>query len=237
MAYALIANAAEMDEGLRLCVEVDLSYSATTAGDDSADATESKETSWMPMSMPPAYEEKSLREFLESVGDAKKTYRGMLGGDIVPQVGIKLPPYLYREQFEMVGRCLRDVRGEGGDGHGANGAVERNVVDFVVCTHALPGCLGLMREDMRGMGTELKTKIQSFSGPAVHPLALANVLSLRQVLDCYPETRDILIIGCGGVVDRDGYDRMRRVGAGAVGVGNSLRREGVGVFGKMLGNK
>ena len=239
MAYALVANAAEMDEGLRLCVEVNLACSPATPSSDGANISDKEEAS-----MPPAYEEKSLREFLESVADAKKTYWGRMAEDNMPRVGIKLPPFLYREQFEMVGRCLRNVKGEG----------ERSAVDFVVTTDSLPGCLGLRREDMEdGLGrTDSKTngnpslnippphpqfQYQSLSGSALHPLALGNVHSLRRVLDRHPETKDILIIGCGGVEDRDGFDRMRRVGAGAVGVGTGLGREGVGVFGRILGQE
>ena len=237
MAYALVANAAEMDEGLRLCVEIKLTCLPMRTANDSSDARESEET-WMPMSMPPAYDEKSLREYLESVADAKKTYWGRMAEDNMPRMGIELPPYFYKEQFEMVGKCLRGVKGE----------VGKSVVDFVVCTDSLPGCLGLRKQDMDAKSTASKMngnphpsphpppfQYQCLSGPALHPLALGNVHSLRHVLDRHPETKDILIIGCGGVEDRDGFDRIRRVGAGAVGIGTALGREGVGVFGKIMG--
>lgn len=45
----------------------------------------------------------------------------------------------------------------------------------------------------------------------------------------------IAIIGVGGVSDKAGFDRMRAVGASVVAVGTALGREGISVFGKILG--
>lgn len=77
LSYALLANAAEMDEDLRLAMEVNLSCPNIDG------------------KPPPAYDEAMLSEYLESISDSKSTYRGRMGGDSVPRVGIKLPPYTW----------------------------------------------------------------------------------------------------------------------------------------------
>jgi dihydroorotate dehydrogenase (fumarate) len=74
-------------------------------------------------------------------------------------------------------------------------------------------------------------------GAALHPLALGNVATLRKVLDQREETKEVFIIGVGGVSDHGGFERMRKVGAGAVAVATALGREGVGVFEKILTRK
>ena len=77
MGYALLANASEMDEDLRLAMEVNLSCPNIDG------------------SPPPAYDEGMLKEYLEAIGDSKSTYRGRMGADSVPRVGVKLPPYTW----------------------------------------------------------------------------------------------------------------------------------------------
>ena len=82
------------------------------------------------------------------------------------------------------------------------------------------------------LGSANGTGIGGMAGDALHPLALGNVKTIRQLLDAsvQEEVRRISIIGIGGVKDRSGYERMKSVGAAAVGVGTALGREGVAVF-------
>lgn len=68
------------------------------------------------------------------------------------------------------------------------------------------------------------------AGPPLHPLALGNVATLRRKFDADPRLAHLDIIGVGGVYDSQGYKRMRRVGAMAVGIATALGRQGVGVF-------
>jgi dihydroorotate dehydrogenase (fumarate) len=75
--------------------------------------------------------------------------------------------------------------------------------------------------------------LKGLAGAALHPLALGNVATFRRLLDESDETRNILIIGVGGVEDEDGADRMMSVGAGAVGCASALGRYGIKVFEKM----
>jgi dihydroorotate dehydrogenase (fumarate) len=74
------------------------------------------------------------------------------------------------------------------------------------------------------------TGIGGLAGAPLHPLALGNVYTIKGLLFQYSELEHIQIIGVGGVEDVDGYQRMRAVGAAAVGVGTALGRKGVRVF-------
>ena len=71
------------------------------------------------------------------------------------------------------------------------------------------------------------------AGAALHPLALGNVATFRRLLDESEDTRNILIIGVGGVDDGAGVARMNSVGAGAVGCASALGLYGVKVFERM----
>ncbi|KAL2400083.1 hypothetical protein ABEF93_005161 [Exophiala dermatitidis] len=206
MAYALIANAAEMDEDLRLAMEVNLSCPNIAN------------------SPPPAYNSVQLSEYLEAIGDSKATYRGrMATPDSVPKVGLKLPPYTHSSQFEMVVDALRTHKSsEPGD--------PRSVVDFVTTTNTLGSCLLLNDQLSPVLNSESGTGIGGLAGAALHPLALGNVATFRRLFDRHEETKDLQIIGVGGVEDKDGFDRMRHVGADAVACASALGRYGVKVF-------
>jgi dihydroorotate dehydrogenase (fumarate) len=208
MAYALIANAAEMDEDLRLAMEVNLSCPNIAHAP------------------PPAYDAAQLAEYLEAIGDSKSTYRGrMATPESEPRVGVKLPPYTYAGQFEMVVDALRAAKSsEPGEG---------SVIDFVTATNTLGSSLLLDAELKPVLNSEAGTGIGGLAGAALHPLALGNVAQLRKLLDAHPETTDVVVIGVGGVEDNAGYERMRKVGAAAVGVASALGRYGVGVFEKI----
>jgi dihydroorotate dehydrogenase (fumarate) len=79
------------------------------------------------------------------------------------------------------------------------------------------------------------TEVNSLAGAALHPLALGNVATFRRLLDKSSETKDVLVIGIGGVEDAAGVKRMQAVGAGAVGCASALGRYGVDVFKRMSG--
>jgi dihydroorotate dehydrogenase (fumarate) len=67
----------------------------------------------------------------------------------------------------------------------------------------------------------------------LHPLALGNVYTIRNMLDKHEDLKEIAIVGTGGVEDKAGFERMRSVGSGAVGVGTALGRKGVDIFGEI----
>ncbi|KIW91330.1 uncharacterized protein Z519_08226 [Cladophialophora bantiana CBS 173.52] len=205
MAYALVANAAEMDEDLRLAMEVNLSCPNIASAP------------------PPAYDKKQLDEYLEAISDSKSTYRGrMATPESVPKVGVKLPPYTYTGQFEMAVDSLRKAKSsEPGEG---------SVIDFITCTNTLGNSLLLDSSFDPVLSNESGTGLGGLAGAALHPLALGNVATFRKLLDRDPVTKDIMIIGVGGVEDKDGAERMRKVGADAVACASALGRYGVSVF-------
>lgn len=205
MAYALVANAAEMDEDLRLAMEVNLSCPNIASAP------------------PPAYDRAQLTEYLEAISDSKSTYRGrMATPESVPKVGIKLPPYTHAAQFSMVVDSLKAARSsEPGEGC---------VVDFITCTNTLGHSLLLDAALNPVLNNESGNGLGGLAGAALHPLALGNVATFRGLLDRDPVTKNMMIIGVGGVEDKAGFDRMRKVGAGAVACASALGRYGVGVF-------
>ncbi|RMZ75065.1 hypothetical protein DV738_g5665, partial [Chaetothyriales sp. CBS 135597] len=198
LAYALIANAAEMDEDLRLAMEVNLSNPN------------------VPGKSPAAYDANQLKEYLSAISDSKSTYRGrMASNEAVPRVGIKLPPYTHTAQFEMVAAALAEARSsEPGE--------PTSVIDFVTCSDTLGSSLVLRDDGSPALNSEAGTGIGGLGGAAIHPLALGNVATLRRLLDQSLETQDVLIIGVGGVEDKSGAERMVKVGAAAVAVASVM---------------
>jgi dihydroorotate dehydrogenase (fumarate) len=179
---------------------------------------------------PPAYDGAALAEYLvllqaqtKMLSEAFAGSQRAAGGWNVPPVGIKLPPYTYMGQFEEVVEAIASATVDG-----------RSVVDFVTATNTLGSSLVLNDECQAALASEAGTGIGGLAGAALHPLALGNVATLRRVLDQREETKGVMIIGVGGVYDRGGFERMKKVGAGAVAVATALGREGVGVFKKIL---
>src|SRR5277367_662638 len=184
---------------------------------------------------PPAYDGAALAEYLVLIQTQKKMLGQTLaespevGRTVVlppPPVGIKLPPYTYIDQFEEVVGAIASATVDG-----------KSVVDFVTATNTLGSSLVLNEECQPVLASEAGTGIGGLAGAALHPLALGNVATLRKVLDQREETKEVFIIGVGGVSDHGGFERMRKSGAGAVAVATALGREGVGVFEKILTGK
>jgi dihydroorotate dehydrogenase (fumarate) len=177
----------------------------------------------IPDKPPPAYSFLSLAEYVAAISAAKQ---------IVPRdytrslhVGIKTPPYTYAGQFQVLIDALESsVTLDGGC-----------PISFVTAVNTLGGCLVVDGKNEPALGSANGTGIGGMAGDALHPLALGNVKTIRSLLDAspYSEIRSISIIGIGGVRDSAGYQRMRNVGAAAVGVGTALGREGVGIFEKI----
>jgi dihydroorotate dehydrogenase (fumarate) len=105
-------------------------------------------------------------------------------------------------------------------------------ISFITATNTLGSCLVLDSENKPALESITGEGIGGMAGDALHPLALGNVKTIRGLLDKseYEDLRRIGIIGIGGVKDAAGFQRMRSVGADAVGVGTALGREDVEVF-------
>jgi dihydroorotate dehydrogenase (fumarate) len=184
---------------------------------------------------PPAYDRAALAEYLVLIQTQKKMLGQMLAEPLEvgrtvmlppPPVGIKLPPYTYIGQFEEVVGAIASATVDG-----------KSVVDFVTATNTLGSSLVLNDECQPVLASEAGTGIGGLAGAALHPLALGNVATLRKVLDQREETKEVFIIGVGGVSDHGGFERMKKAGAGAVAVATALGREGMGVFEKILTGK
>ena len=182
---------------------------------------------------PPAYDMESLGEYLQAVRDVKHEILSAEGsqasstqlGVYIPAIGIKTPPYTYSGQFETLGSVLA-----------AFGSP--CPVDFITATNTLGSSLILSPNPSSttasytpSLPSESGFGIGGLAGPALHPLALGNVASIRRILDKYESLKDnVSIIGIGGVGDAEGVRRMKYVGADIVGVGTALGVAGVGIF-------
>ena len=184
---------------------------------------------------PPAYSKSFLQEYLSAVSQAQQASSFAS----IP-VGIKTPPYTYSSQFSDLISALLASCSTNHDGSKCR-------INFITATNTLGSSL-LLAPSTQGNGegnnpyvaalnSEAGTGIGGLAGVALHPIALGNVATLRRILDKRDELKGIDIIGVGGVTDREGYERMRSVGAAAVGVATALGVEGVGVFERILGRQ
>ena len=200
---------------------------------------------------PPAYSRSDLAEYLNRAADAKRLepslhdYSHYWGREakVGPRsyeaspiyIGLKLPPYTYATQFSELIGALRDSA--------SIRPFEKCPINFITTTNTLGSSLlmttsttndGRHNSHRSALASASAKGIGGLAGAALHPLALGNVATLREMLNEHEELRDIQIIGVGGVSDRAGYKRMKSAGAAAVGVATALGSEGVGVFEKIL---
>ena len=217
-AYLMIYRVASREEGLELAMEINLSCPNISG------------------KPPPAYNGAALAEYLEILIQAQQQQQNKNRGEYEAwprlsvaalAVGIKLPPYTYMGQFEEVVAAIASASATTTEGG------RRSLVDFVTATNTLGSSLVFDGDGQAALASEAGTGIGGLAGAALHPLALGNVATLRRVLDQREETKDVMVIGVGGVYDHGGFERMRKVGAEAVAVATALGREGVGVFEKI----
>ncbi|KAL3952991.1 hypothetical protein ACCO45_012934 [Purpureocillium lilacinum] len=180
----------------------------------------------IPSAPPPAYSPPQLASFLAALPApaATATAAAAAGTDTALQtrvpVGIKLPPLTYDTQFADLVHALRPFG---------------RTLSFVTATNTLGSCLvfedgggrDASESDKDGNGAMLRG---GMAGAPLHPLALGNVSTLRRLFDESDELRHLDIIGVGGVIDGDGYRRMKRAGAAVVGLATGLGSRGVAVF-------
>ena len=173
----------------------------------------------IPDKPPPAYSKASMVEYLDALADVERSGDG--DADRRVAIGVKTPPYTYHDQFQTLVDALLATRCS---------------VDFVTATNTLGSSLVLADGGDPAINSASGLGIGGMAGAPLHPLALGNVKTIRGMLDREEVLRSLEVIGVGGVSDRAGFERMRAVGAKVVGVGTGLGREGVDVFGKIVGN-
>ncbi|KAL7914614.1 hypothetical protein GGI35DRAFT_434845 [Trichoderma velutinum] len=159
---------------------------------------------------PPAYSSSSLSSYLD-----------ILPSESVIPIGIKIPPYTHAGQFnDLVASLI---------GSESNHPPAYKL-SFLTATNTLGSCLLLDTASSSDDALLPGEGIGGMAGPPLHPLALGNVATLRRKFDADLRLAHLDIIGVGGVYDGQGYKRMRRVGAMAVGIATALGRQGVSVF-------
>ncbi|RSH86804.1 dihydroorotate dehydrogenase [Apiotrichum porosum] len=155
---------------------------------------------------PPAYDASELAAYL-----------GALPANPPIPVGLKTPPYTSPSQFTMLVNAV---------------AAAQPKISFLTGTNTLGNCVVL-----DSAGAAILPSDGGFgglAGPAIHPLSLGNVVTLRKLLNEAGLADTVDIIGVGGVSDAMGYKRMRAAGAKAVAVATALGKQGVAVFDTIL---
>jgi dihydroorotate dehydrogenase (fumarate) len=192
----------------------------------------------IPGKPPPAYSSASLLSYLKALkAEIGKQLEPLEQshpheGHIHVPIGIKTPPYTYQDQFQaMIDALLQSAKAEP--------THLPCPVSFITATNTLGSSL-LLKPGSEGapphatfestLESANETGIGGLAGTPLHPLALGNVYTIKGLLFQHDALAGIHIIGVGGVEDADGFNRMRAVGAAAVGVGTALGRKGVRVF-------
>lgn len=154
-------------------------------------------------------------------------------GDPTLTIGIKMPPYVYHEQFTDFLRPLpslvTDVDGK-----------KRCPISFLTCTNTLGNTLLFYGQTTKANSSEasqqfaVPTTLGGLAGESIHALSLGNVFTFRQLIDSKPYAEkglgDIKIIGVGGVTSKEAAERMRKAGADAVACATLLGKAGVRAF-------
>lgn len=170
----------------------------------------------IPSKPPPAYSKSSLVEYLQKLAQVPHAT-----GKHRVAIGLKTPPYTYHDQL----RNLIDALGAS--------STSTCRVDFITAINTLGGSLLLDSDLTPVLNSASDSGIGGMGGGPVHPLALGNVKTIRQLLDEHG-LGSTSIIGVGGVSDAGGFRRMKSAGASIVGVGTALGREGVPVFRRIM---
>lgn len=172
------------------------------------------------------------------------------------EFGLKLPPYTYQTQFDDLIGVLQQFAPENTttttittttdsppfDSSDSPRPALAHPITFLTSTNTLGTALVLSQpnpaEDtctnpaLPALSSANGSGIGGLGGPALHPLTLGNIRTLRRMLDAAPQpsVRAIEIIGVGGVSDSAGYARMQDAGAAAVGVATCLGWRGINCF-------
>ena len=165
---------------------------------------------------PAAYSRESLTQYLKAL-QQPNIDQSIVG---TVEIGIKLPPYTHKTQFDTLIDALLSVTS--------------CPLTFITSTNTLGSCLVLSDDLCPAVNSESGHGIGGLAGDALHPLALGNVKTIRVMLDMHVSLKGICIIGIGGVSDGASFRRMRAVGADVVAVGTALGRYGIEIFSRII---
>ena len=178
---------------------------------------------------PPAYSFTTLLPLLEVLTQAYRADRTFT-------IGLKLAPYVASSQFEEVVECVASFS------YDLENGIRVNPFAFLTCTNTVGNSLLFAHQTTAPLaaggkadGYALGPVLGGLAGEPIHALSLGNVFSFAKLLEGHEDKamREIKLIGVGGVVDKQGVQRMKEVGAAVVGCATLLGREGVKGFEKL----
>ncbi|KAI3608700.1 dihydroorotate oxidase [Moniliophthora roreri] len=175
----------------------------------------------IPESPPSAYSplsEVGLRDLLGVLRDANAS-------DPTLTIGLKLPPFVSRQQFVDIITLLNQFSYSSPDSRPFPFA-------FLTCTNTLGNSLFFSEQTRSSISMEfaLPTATGGLAGDALHPLALGNVYTFAHLLKSEASLTDMGLIGVGGVTNQEGVKRMQKAGAVVVGCATMLGIHGVKAF-------
>jgi len=160
-----------------------------------------------------------------------RVLRNAFAQDTTLTVGLKLPPYVSKDLFTEVITTLRSLVISD-----ANEA-PKNAFAFLTCTNTLGNSLLFSNQtttDSAPTVFAVPTVLGGVAGETLHPLALGNVFTFKQLLTSKEAITaglgDVRIIGVGGVTSKEAAARMRKAGADVVGCATLLGKEGIRAF-------
>ena len=178
---------------------------------------------------PPAYSFATLLPLFEVLTQAHRTDNSLT-------IGLKLAPYIASFQFEEVVEYVASFS------YDLEGGIRANPFAFFTCTNTVGNSLLFAHQTTSSLavgdeanGYALGPVLGGLAGEPIHALSLGNVFSFAKLLGSHEDKamREIKLIGVGGVVDKQGVLRMKKVGAAVVGCATLLGREGVKGFEKL----
>ncbi|KAF8641087.1 hypothetical protein AX17_000731 [Amanita inopinata Kibby_2008] len=173
----------------------------------------------IPNASPPGYEPSSLSAILSTLAEE-------FAKDHSLTLGLKLPPFVYHEQFLAVLEAIKSTVFSIEDGS------RISPIAFVTCTNTLGSSL-LFSEQVVNQQSDyaVPTALGGLAGELIHPLALGNVHVFANLFqNAAPGLPSIKIIGVGGVTSKEAAERMFKAGAAIAGCATLLGKEGIHAF-------
>lgn len=179
---------------------------------------------------PPAYSFATLLPLLEVLSQAYRADNSLT-------IGLKLAPYVASFQFTEVVKYVASFSYDLEDG------IRANPFAFFTCTNTVGNSLMFAHQTAPSVftgnepdGYALGPVLGGLAGEPIHALSLGNVFSFAKLLESHEDKaiKGITLIGVGGVLDKQGVQRMKKVGAAVVGCATLLGREGVEGFEKLV---
>lgn len=179
----------------------------------------------IPGKVSPAYDANELLLFLTALQrEIIELRKDRLDREVA--IGIKTPPFTYQDQFDALLQGLLAST--------ENPDYPTAPISYICSTNTLGSSLLIANSGNAVLNSMAGSGLGGMAGTPIHALSLGNVYTIRKMLDQEPKLKHIQIIGVGGVNDVHGFERMKGVGAYAVGVATALGVKGIQVFEEIL---